>query len=92
MSPKPKPLVTKRVCDICGLDWDAHGDKPTERTCIELLRSELMLRPAYVPWGPWTHPVPEFVIPGGNVWASTDRFTGDWPTETEETGHGWNDE
>jgi hypothetical protein len=23
---KPEPKVTKRVCTLCGLDWELHGE------------------------------------------------------------------
>lgn len=38
-TPKPKPL--KIVCTECGMDWAAHGDKPTLADCVRLLKAEL---------------------------------------------------
>jgi hypothetical protein len=28
----PKPRTVKVVCDVCGMDWKAHGPKPTARS------------------------------------------------------------
>lgn len=39
MKPAPQPQYV--VCTNCGLDWDKHGDKPTESKCVELLKAEL---------------------------------------------------
>ena len=30
---KPEPVNKHIVCSVCGLDWDAHGEKPTLETC-----------------------------------------------------------
>lgn len=48
---KPEPIVTSTVCSLCGLDWDAHGDKPTALKCIELLRAELAKPRGYTAGG-----------------------------------------
>jgi hypothetical protein len=45
MPAKPSPKPTRIVCGVCGLSWEAHGEKPTLVTCIDLLRAELAKRP-----------------------------------------------
>lgn len=45
MKPEPKPL--KIVCSNCGMDWEAHGPKPTVDKCVELLKAELARRPKW---------------------------------------------
>lgn len=60
----PKPVVTARVCSLCGLDWKRHGKNPTADKCIELLLAEvrslnaqLAVRP--IPYAqPWPIPYP----------------------------------
>lgn len=41
----PKPLTVKVVCNVCGMDWKAHGPKPTLEACVRLLKAELLKRP-----------------------------------------------
>lgn len=69
----PKPKTLKVVCDVCGLDWAAHGEKPTLEKCVELLRAELaelaklaklakprtfeLPRPNPFPWVPMPQPI-----------------------------------
>lgn len=45
---KPAPKATHVVCELCGLDWDMHGDDPTALTCIDLLKQELKSRPRQI--------------------------------------------
>lgn len=42
---KPEPKTIKVVCTACGLDWDAHGTKPTLAKCVDLLKIELAKKP-----------------------------------------------
>lgn len=37
----PSPVTTAIICSACGLSWDTHGEHPTLRTCVQLLRDEL---------------------------------------------------
>lgn len=41
---KPEPIPTLVSCSVCGLSWDAHGEKPTLLDCVELLKAELAKR------------------------------------------------
>ena len=42
---KPKPVVTETICSECGLDWERHGDTPTQSDCIRLLKADLATKP-----------------------------------------------
>lgn len=42
---KPEPKTIKVVCTACGLDWGAHGAKPTLAKCVALLKAELAKKP-----------------------------------------------
>ena len=62
---KPEPKVEREVCTVCGLDWQAHGLKPTLETCIGLLKSELAKRPRYLQGAGFSSGVYPFAIGGG---------------------------
>lgn len=42
---KPEPIHKHIVCSACGMNWEAHGEKPTLEKCVELLKAELVKRP-----------------------------------------------
>ena len=42
---KPEPISKHVVCSCCGLNWEAHGPKPTMEKCVELLKAEVAKRP-----------------------------------------------
>ena len=43
--PVPKPVPTRVVCSVCGLDWERHGEKPGYEICIKLLKADLAKKP-----------------------------------------------
>lgn len=38
---KPKPVPISAVCSKCGLPWDDHGQNPSLKTCVALLKAAL---------------------------------------------------
>lgn len=49
----PKPIVTKTVCSLCGLDWEKHPDNASALDCIALLKAEVAKpAPVTIPWKP----------------------------------------
>lgn len=63
---KPKPVVTATICSECGLDWDLHGENPTQSDCIRLLKTELAMRPTTI-----TYPVYPYIQPYKPYWWHT---------------------
>jgi hypothetical protein len=42
----PKPVHTRTVCSVCGMEWAAHKTKTVEE-CVRLLKLELVKRPKF---------------------------------------------
>lgn len=58
MDLRPTPVITSEVCSVCGLDWARHGDKPTAKTCIDLLRIDLASARVAQANRPFVQPIP----------------------------------
>ena len=71
---KPKPVITHTICSECGLDWERHGDTPTQSDCIRLLRADLASRPSPIINYPIPIPVPRYapyIQPYRQWWQTT---------------------
>lgn len=58
MNLKPHPIVVSQVCSLCGLDWPRHGDSPTGKTCIDLLKADLQTARVQLAHRPFVQPIP----------------------------------
>jgi hypothetical protein len=84
-SATPKPIVTKTVCSLCGLDWEKHPENASAVDCIDLLKAEAAKpRPVVIPISqeqvvPWQLPKPQWEAPRwtqpGNI-LPAPRLTG----------------
>jgi hypothetical protein len=90
-APTPAPVVTARVCSLCGIDWKRHGKSPTTEKCIELLLAEVrslnaqlahrpIMRPLPYPV-PTPYPVPWRPAPWREPWV----YSTTWSTTTGDT-------
>lgn len=58
MDLRPTPVITSEICSVCGLDWARHGDKPTAKTCIDLLRADASAARVALANRPFVQPIP----------------------------------
>lgn len=78
MNLEPHPIVVSQVCSLCGLDWPRHGDSPTGKTCIDLLKADLQTARVQLAHRPFVQPIPYAPYPHipwgrqlGSGWAGT---------------------
>lgn len=74
---KPEPKTVKIVCTACGLDWEAHGAKPTLAKCVTLLRAELAKRTNVVPFHSTSSGVTSGYWQGVHPLAAVKKASGD---------------
>lgn len=55
---KPHPVVVSQECSVCGLEWSRHGDSPTAKTCIDLLRADVSAARIQLANRPYAQPIP----------------------------------
>lgn len=58
MGLKPHPVVVSQECSVCGLEWSRHGDSPTAKTCIDLLRADVSAARIQLANRPYAQPIP----------------------------------
>lgn len=57
MGLKPHPVVVSQECSVCGLEWSRHGDSPTAKTCIDLLRADVSAARIQLANRPYAQPI-----------------------------------